>query len=60
MLTFENEHMSMAFLFVNLFVFAFFIGGLSNLVSTSCSSDLAKSADLTKNAKGGATIIGII
>lgn len=42
------------------FIFAFFIGGLSNLVSQSCSADLAKASELTGKSNGAATIMCLI
>lgn len=52
--------MSIGSLIGTLFIYGFFLGGLSNLVSSACSADLAKSADIQNNAKGAATIMGII
>ena len=40
--------------------YSFFIAGLSNLVSSSCSADLAKASQLNGQTNGAATIMGII
>jgi sugar phosphate permease len=47
-------------LVIVMLVFAFFIAGLNNMVSSSCSADLAKASAMNGNANGAATIMGII
>mgnify|MGYP001806956729 CR=1 FL=1 len=45
---------------ISMLAYSFFIGGLNNLVSSSCSADLAKASQQNGMQNGAATIMGII
>ncbi len=55
-----NENMEMPSLYAISYFFVFFIGGLNNLIGSSCTADLAKNADLSNNVKAGPTIMVIV
>ncbi len=49
-----------AIFFIMMFFLGFFISGLNNMISASCSADLGKQEALKGNARAISTVTGII
>lgn len=52
--------MKPAIFFILMFFLGFFISGLNNMISASCSADLGKQEALKGNARAISTVTGII
>jgi sugar phosphate permease len=59
-LTFKVQNMSTVLFFILMFFLGFFISGLNNMISASCSADLGKQEALKGNARAISTVTGII
>jgi sugar phosphate permease len=59
-LSYEVFDMPPAVLYILFFFMGFFISGLNNMISASCSADLGKQEALKGNTKAISTVTGII